>query len=50
MVVALHFVVKDFGLARGGRRDQVLLQDAQNVRANVLELLLDLRSQVKRTV
>ena len=48
MVVALHFVVEHLALRRVLRvlapRDQLVGDDAENLRADVDELLLDLES------
>jgi hypothetical protein len=43
VVVALHFVVEDFGLAGVGAGDQVFVQHAQDVAANVLQFFLNLK-------
>jgi hypothetical protein len=45
VVVALHFVVEDLGLAGVGARDQVFVQNAEDVAANVLQFFLDLRKE-----
>mmetsp|Transcript_106435 Transcript_106435/g.286357 ORF Transcript_106435/g.286357 Transcript_106435/m.286357 type:complete len:200 (+) Transcript_106435:347-946(+) len=39
-VVALHLHVKDLALARGGRADEVLVQDIEDALAEVVQLLL----------
>lgn len=46
VVVALHFVVEHLALAGRRARDQVLLQHVQDVRADVVQLLLHLAAVV----
>jgi len=43
VVVALHFVVEDFGLAGVGAGDKVFVQHAQDVATNVLQFFLNLK-------
>ncbi len=43
VVVALHLEVEHLGLAGGGRGDEVLVQQRQDGRANLAQLLLHLR-------
>jgi len=42
VVVTLHLVVEDLGLASGGRLDEVLVEELEDVDADVAELLLNL--------
>jgi len=42
VVVALHFVVEDLGLAGVRAGDEMLVEDAEDVAADVLQLLLHL--------
>ena len=44
VVVALHLVVEDLGLASAGVRYEVLVEQAEYVGTDLLELLLDLRA------
>lgn len=46
VIVSLHFVIKHLGLAGGGTGDQVLVEDAEDVAADVVQLLLDLKHNV----
>lgn len=41
-----HFVIEDLWLARGGAGDEVLVEDAEDVGANVSELLFHLSSVI----
>ena len=45
VVVALHLVVEHFGLAGVCARDEVLVQDVEDVAADVLQLLLNLERE-----
>jgi hypothetical protein len=42
VVVALHLVIEDLALVGGGRGNQVLVEDVQDIAADVGQLLLDL--------
>ena len=44
MVIALHLEVKHLGLARGGSRDKVIVQQLQDAAADVAQLLLNLQN------
>ncbi len=44
MIITLHLQVEDLGLASGASGDEELVEQVQDGRANVLELLLNLRS------
>ena len=50
MVITLHFVVKDLGFFGRGVGDQRVLNDGENVVANVDELRLDLELVVLHTM
>ena len=47
VVVALHLVVEHFGLAGVCARDEVLVQDVEDVAADVLQLLLNLERETR---
>lgn len=45
MVITLHLVKEDTAFPGGGRGDEVLVQQTQDVWANVFQLLLNLQPQ-----
>ena len=45
VVVAFHFVVEYFGLAGVRAGDEVLVQNAENIAANILQFFLHLESE-----
>ncbi len=47
MVISLHLVVEDFALSSGAGGDEMLVQDVQDVLADVFEFFLHLHTKIR---
>ena len=44
----IHLVVEDFGLARRGSRNEMLIKDVEHVTADVFQFLLNLTRRIQQ--